>query len=107
MTLDDKIVEAVARAVFAEMVPHESWGSFDERFEARGNRLHPMQEQAVSIARAAITAYHAEAWQPVAWVIQHPRFSDELSNQPLTDDDMKAGYTQTPLYGIPAPKASP
>lgn len=46
--------EAVARIVFGIECPHESWESFDERFEARGNRYHPTQEKALQIADAII-----------------------------------------------------
>lgn len=46
--------EAVARVVFGIECPHESWESFDERFEARGNRYHPTQEKAFQIADAIL-----------------------------------------------------
>lgn len=52
-------VERVARAVFAVGHPHEGWDEFDARKEARGGALHPFQEQAVAIARAAIAALPA------------------------------------------------
>lgn len=47
-------VDAVARAIFDRRHPFENWAAFDERFKARGNKLHPMQEEAIEDAKIAI-----------------------------------------------------
>ena len=61
MTHDDKIVEAVARAIEGEIDVVEMVSASPETVR----RL-----KASRIARAAITAYQAEAWQPMVKPLQ-------------------------------------
>lgn len=58
MTHDEKIVEAVAMAIYATPVFQPAYGPWQE-----GSNRAAQQHARVG-ARAAITAYQAEAWQP-------------------------------------------
>ena len=60
----EAVREAVARAIFNRKHPWENWDSFNERFAARGNCLHPMQEEALALADVAIAILAASPAAP-------------------------------------------
>lgn len=105
MTHDEKIVEAVARAICVAQ-------GNDPDFDYDPNGVSDMPGINVcwklycKPARAAITAYQAEM-KPVAWITTHHRFGSDLSDAPLTEADMRNGWSQTALYALPNPPASP
>lgn len=80
MTHDEKIVEAVACAIFHARPRNRIWDALPNEFKNQYRKQ----------ARAAITAFQAEAWQPIetapkdgtliligGWEIYHPEESPE------------------------------
>lgn len=92
MTRDGQ-VEAVAKAIYEADDPWSNAWPWPNPKDGHQDKIR-------DIARAAIAAYEATL-ERKCWLIEHGEHFEDISWQPLTDADKRAGYRSTPLFAIP------